>query len=81
MFLELLEGGVIESVSVDSDQSDKIIRLLDTVVIKLEGGTDEDLKVLDEDTSSAPNAATGLLGSHSIFFFFFITSVLFNIYK
>ncbi|XP_026468817.1 serrate RNA effector molecule homolog isoform X3 [Ctenocephalides felis] len=58
VFLELLEGGVIESVSVDSDQSDKIIRLLDTVVIKLEGGTDEDLKVLDEDTSSAPNAAT-----------------------
>lgn len=36
------------SVNVDTNQSDKLLRLLDTVVIKLEGGTDEDLKVLDE---------------------------------
>lgn len=36
------------SVNVDTTQSDKLLRLLDTVVIKLEGGTDEDLKVLDE---------------------------------
>lgn len=34
--------------SVDVDKSDKLIRLLDTVVIKLEGGTEEDLKVLDD---------------------------------
>lgn len=34
--------------NVDTNQSDKLLRLLDTVVIKLEGGTDEDLKVLDE---------------------------------
>lgn len=34
--------------SVDIDKSDKLIRLLDTVVIKLEGGTEEDLKELDE---------------------------------
>lgn len=32
----------------DTNQTDKLLRLLDTVVIKLEGGTDEDLKVLDE---------------------------------
>lgn len=32
----------------DTNQSDKLLRLLDTVVIKLEGGSDEDLKVLDE---------------------------------
>lgn len=35
-------------VNVDTNQTDKLLRLLDTVVIKLEGGTDEDLKVLDE---------------------------------
>ena len=35
----------------DVDKSDKLIRLLDTVVIKLEGGTEEDLKVLDEPTA------------------------------
>lgn len=36
------------TVNVDTTQSDKLLRLLDTVVIKLEGGTDEDLTVLDE---------------------------------
>lgn len=35
-------------VNVDTTQSEKLLRLLDTVVIKLEGGTEEDLKVLDE---------------------------------
>ncbi len=36
------------NVSVDTTQTEKLLRLLDTVVIRLEGGTDEDLKVLDE---------------------------------
>lgn len=48
VFLELLEKGELDKVSVDIDKSDKLIRLLDTVVIKLEGGTEEDLKELDE---------------------------------
>ncbi|KRJ98717.1 serrate RNA effector molecule homolog isoform X2 [Drosophila yakuba] len=48
VFVELLENGTIGSVKVDSSQGDALIRVLDTCVIKLEGGTDEDLKVLDE---------------------------------
>lgn len=44
----MLETGLVTSVNVDTTQSDKLLRVLDTVVIKLEGGTDEDLKVLDE---------------------------------
>lgn len=36
------------NVNVDTVHTDKLLRLLDTVVIKLEGGTEEDLKVLDE---------------------------------
>ncbi|XP_017961673.1 serrate RNA effector molecule homolog isoform X2 [Drosophila navojoa] len=48
VFLELLENGTISSVKVDSSQADALVRVLDTCVIKLEGGTDEDLKVLDE---------------------------------
>ncbi|CAH2207442.1 jg26432, partial [Pararge aegeria aegeria] len=48
VFLELLGQGELEKVSVDVDKSEKLIRLLDTVVIKLEGGTDEDLKALDD---------------------------------
>lgn len=41
--------------TVDVEKSDKLIRLLDTVVIKLEGGTDEDLKELDEPTPAENN--------------------------
>lgn len=48
VFTELLEKGDIAKVNADTSNNDQLIRLLDTVVIKLEGGSDEDLKVLDE---------------------------------
>lgn len=48
MFSDVLNVGLVTSVNVDTNQSEKLLRLLDTVVIKLEGGTDDDLKVLDE---------------------------------
>lgn len=44
MLQEIAETGV----TVDTNQSGKLLRLLDTVVIKLEGGTEEDIKALDE---------------------------------
>lgn len=44
----MLDKGDIPKVNVDTSNTEQLIRLLDTVVIKLEGGTDEDLKVLDE---------------------------------
>ncbi|XP_015040781.2 serrate RNA effector molecule homolog isoform X2 [Drosophila pseudoobscura] len=53
VFVELLENGTIGSVKVDSSHGDALIRVLDTCVIKLEGGTDEDLKVLDEKPKEA----------------------------
>lgn len=40
--------GDIPRVNVDTSNTEQLIRLLDTVVIKLEGGSDDDLKVLDE---------------------------------
>lgn len=48
VFTDVLSAGLVTTVNVDTTQSDKLLRLLDTVVIKLEGGTEEDLKVLDE---------------------------------
>lgn len=54
MFLELLDNGTISSVKVDSSQADALVRVLDTCVIKLEGGTDEDLKILDEKPKDPP---------------------------
>ncbi|RWS06313.1 serrate RNA effector molecule-like isoform X1 [Dinothrombium tinctorium] len=48
VFLDLFESGLIDSVSIDVEKSEQITRLLDAAVIKLEGGTDFDLKALDE---------------------------------
>lgn len=43
-----MDAGELDKVSVDVDKTDKLIRLLDTVVIKLEGGSEEDIKALDQ---------------------------------
>ncbi|XP_022192314.1 serrate RNA effector molecule homolog isoform X2 [Nilaparvata lugens] len=48
VFMEFLENGRIEKVSIDGDHSDQLVKLLDAVVIRLEGGTDLDLSLLDE---------------------------------
>lgn len=47
VFLEFLDKDRLDKVSVDSDQSEALIKLLDAVVIRLEGGTDNDLLVLE----------------------------------
>nr|CAG4651738.1 EOG090X04A7 [Triops cancriformis] len=47
VFCQLLAEGKLEGLSLDADNAEKLVKLLDTVVIKLEGGTDEDLKILD----------------------------------
>lgn len=48
VFMELYEKGWVDAVSVDQENNEQIIKFLDAVVIKLEGGTDFDLKVLDK---------------------------------
>lgn len=44
-----MENGWIDGATLDVEQNVQIIRLLDATVIKLEGGTDFDLKALDEE--------------------------------
>lgn len=51
--MELYDKGLVDSVSIDVEKSDSIIRLLDAAVIKLEGGTDFDLKALDTKLDSS----------------------------
>lgn len=46
--MEFLNSGRLEKVSVDAEQSELLIKVLDAAVIRLEGGTDLDLKILDE---------------------------------
>lgn len=48
VFLEFLEKDKFTSVTVDADQSEHLVKLLDAVVIKLEGGSEFDLEVLDQ---------------------------------
>lgn len=47
VFLGMLVSEEIDKVSVDADQADMLLHLLDAVVIKLEGGTEEDLQILN----------------------------------
>lgn len=48
VFMDLYEKDWITNVSLDVDNNDQLTRLLDAAIIKLEGGTDFDLKSLDE---------------------------------
>lgn len=54
--MELLNNDSIAGVTVDTNQSEKLLRVLDTVVIKLEGGTEEDIEALDEKPVEVPVA-------------------------
>ncbi|XP_014609079.1 PREDICTED: serrate RNA effector molecule homolog isoform X1 [Polistes canadensis] len=47
VFIDMLQTEEVDNVSVDAEQADALLRLLDAVVIKLEGGTEEDLQILD----------------------------------
>ncbi|XP_023313188.1 serrate RNA effector molecule homolog isoform X2 [Anoplophora glabripennis] len=49
VFLDLLRNGKIGNISVDCAKTNELLKLLDTVVIKLEGGTDEDLALLEQE--------------------------------
>ncbi|KAL1464254.1 hypothetical protein WDU94_003919, partial [Cyamophila willieti] len=56
VFTEFLETGRIDSCRVDGEHTDQLTNLLDGVVIKLEGGTDQDLKILEITAESVAKA-------------------------
>ncbi|KAM9348599.1 serrate RNA effector molecule homolog isoform 1-T1 [Symphorus nematophorus] len=47
VFMFLIENGWFDNVSLDIEQTPVIIKVLDAAVIKMEGGTDHDLRILD----------------------------------
>ncbi|XP_050541392.1 serrate RNA effector molecule homolog isoform X2 [Daktulosphaira vitifoliae] len=47
VFKEFLSKSKIDGIVIDADNPDPLVHLLDSIVIKLEGGTDFDLTVLD----------------------------------
>ncbi|XP_078585527.1 serrate RNA effector molecule homolog isoform X3 [Branchiostoma floridae x Branchiostoma japonicum] len=71
VFTELMEQGWLDKVTVDTDKSDVITKLLDAAVIKIEGGSDYDLKILDQPPepvrtrTSSEGTPKGRKGEHS----------------
>ncbi|CAF0849143.1 unnamed protein product [Adineta steineri] len=53
VFMELYNKNYLDDVSVDIDNQRALTKFLDAVVIKLEGGTDHDLRALDVAPSSS----------------------------
>jgi hypothetical protein len=45
VFSQFLQEGKYNDIAIDGDQSEILVKVLDSVVIKLEGGSDFDLQV------------------------------------
>ncbi|XP_037333682.2 serrate RNA effector molecule homolog [Pungitius pungitius] len=58
VFLFLMDNNWLEDMSLDMDHAPAIIKLLDAAVIKMEGGTDLDLQVLELPTAAAAGEAS-----------------------
>ncbi|KAM8835951.1 serrate RNA effector molecule homolog isoform 1-T1 [Synchiropus picturatus] len=67
VFMFLKENGWFDNVSLDIEQTPAIIKVLDAAVIKMEGGTDHDLRILDmpseEEEAARERAASGSGGA------------------
>uniref|UniRef100_UPI0037E88259 serrate RNA effector molecule homolog n=1 Tax=Semicossyphus pulcher TaxID=241346 RepID=UPI0037E88259 len=59
VFLFLLDNNWLDNVSLDMEHAPAIIKLLDAAVIKMEGGTDLDLQVLEVPTTPAVPGGEG----------------------
>ncbi|XP_065195747.1 serrate RNA effector molecule homolog isoform X1 [Sycon ciliatum] len=46
-FVDLMDSGRLDKIGLDAENMDGIVRLLDAAMIKMEGGTDNDLRILD----------------------------------
>ncbi|XP_059079220.1 serrate RNA effector molecule homolog isoform X2 [Tigriopus californicus] len=53
VFKDFWDQKKFNGVSIDGDQGDHLIKLLDSIVIMLEGGTEHDLKILDQEAEAA----------------------------
>ena len=51
VFLGLFNANKLDGISVDCSQTNNLLKLLDTVVIKLENGVEEDLALLEQEYS------------------------------
>lgn len=59
VFLFLLDNHWLDDVKLDMDHAPKILKLMDAAVIKMEGGTDLDLQVLEAPVTASGDAGGG----------------------
>jgi len=52
VFIELLEAGYVDRVSLEISQAGEVLKFLDRVLIKLDGGSDKELEELDSEDSN-----------------------------
>ncbi|XP_036072543.1 serrate RNA effector molecule homolog isoform X2 [Oryzias melastigma] len=65
VFLFLLENSWLDQVSLDMEHAAAIVKLLDAAVIKMEGGTDFDLQVLEAPPTAAEPSGGGAKDSQA----------------
>ncbi|XP_074479775.1 serrate RNA effector molecule homolog isoform X2 [Sebastes fasciatus] len=65
VFLFLLDNNWLDNMSLDMEHAPAIIKLLDAAVIKMEGGTDLDLQVLEVPTAAAASGGEATTSSSS----------------
>uniref|UniRef100_A0A4W5LS82 Serrate RNA effector molecule homolog (Arabidopsis) n=1 Tax=Hucho hucho TaxID=62062 RepID=A0A4W5LS82_9TELE len=69
VYMFLMENGWFDTVSLDIEKAQAIMKVLDAAVIKMEGGTDYDLRILElpseeeEERGRANRAAAGVPGT------------------
>uniref|UniRef100_A0A3B3RRF6 Serrate RNA effector molecule homolog (Arabidopsis) n=1 Tax=Paramormyrops kingsleyae TaxID=1676925 RepID=A0A3B3RRF6_9TELE len=62
VFMYLLEGGWFDNVSLDIERAPAIIKILDAAVIKMEGGSDNDLRILEQPTEEEEERERAAVG-------------------
>ncbi|XP_077990042.1 serrate RNA effector molecule homolog [Glandiceps talaboti] len=65
VFLDLFNKGWLDTFSVDIDKQDDIVKYLDAAVIKMEGGSNHDLKILDQPQSPVKTTSSPFRRSRS----------------
>ncbi|EDM13276.1 rCG21727 [Rattus norvegicus] len=59
VFLSLMETGWFDNLLLDIDKADAIVKMLDAAVIKMEGGTEHDLRILEQEEEEEQAGKTG----------------------
>ncbi|KAL4659945.1 hypothetical protein GN956_G221 [Arapaima gigas] len=66
VFMFLIENGWFDNISLDIERAPAIIKVLDAAVIKMEGGTDNDLRILEQPTEEEEERERAAAGGSGV---------------